>query len=1097
MPASYPSRFPGFVRAEPLEVWRAETTVGEASPRSSHPEPQEDAEGRTPSLALGAAGELAPGTTIEVRTQAAGYIGAAGYVWKRTTLAGSSVSEDYRGCDVPNGLAGHNSGGWASGTAVRRYPVGLTYPDGSQVVVAAAKTIAAGTVYTVERKTLNLTTGNFSTASDIATGLSNTAPPYPCLVYIPEEGLTLCPYWRIDDDADEAQVVILVSRDQGDTWETWAQDVLEDAISTHASTGYTPGRLRAAYGNGQIVLFAELTYNSGTGINSRLFQWASSDLGRSFVNIADATDADVARARPDVVFIGGKFYLGFLYYDSGTGFVIMDLYELGSAWEKFTEATNLDAMAGIALGSATTSPTVITGGECCIVRQYDRLLFYVQAFGGGVSVKTPTVYSFDPSDPNAPTSLGNYLGVWFNDGQATPTEYPINFQGVEWRGQIHIFCQIVSDSGDFDDQWTRLELGGYSSRTMPPTNNTWAENARASWDMVTIASSDPDAQDWTTGAAAGTVSRTADVGWARVTTTAGNAHYWQSADAPDQDDLIIVSGRVRTSSGSVLARDVMIGVRGATNLVAGYRSELWFSSTQIRLKDGVTTTIATVSADVAGGVEVLIVQKAAAVRAYYRELGADNQDRLWSAIGSSNALTDDTGVGGGGEIEFGNRTTTGVVADYLPIRLQIQSVGEAAFTNPDQLWPAVYTASPRYVGDALSILAAAGPAATGDSYLVRGDAMFPARAALPRGDELSALDIRGGQQPSPRPDEGWRSTATSGRLAYRPPGGYATAIERGVFVCHIERPNWATASVQKYSGGAWSSLGTVDTRGLAVSLPYLRYGARLVIDPGGSFPGSPPYFLDGELAGGYVRLSATKIRPIGGNRGGYWSTTRYGPRPTIDMDPASIDGTEPASGTLDVWYPRVTFVAYLAAAAVNGFALNWSSAVVNYEGYIRAGLVFIGEGWLTSTPADWGLERGLTPSTILDTLQTGQRLSRVLAPGRSRLSLPFVTPLPRNATGTNRIVCYPSSTAGVAPFATVGDDADTLRGLIDDSQGAHQLVCYVPGFVAGTPDTYSLVGDRAGMVGRIVSEEWTQVLQSGNETTPAYRGVVIEHEQEL
>ena len=107
-----------------------------------------------PQLALGSSGELASGTTIEVLTLSPGYVGAAGFGWRRTVASGAAVTEDYRGCDVPNVMTGQNGGGWGAGTSVRSYPVGLSLPTGEQVVAFSYKALGVTTTWSVGVQTL-------------------------------------------------------------------------------------------------------------------------------------------------------------------------------------------------------------------------------------------------------------------------------------------------------------------------------------------------------------------------------------------------------------------------------------------------------------------------------------------------------------------------------------------------------------------------------------------------------------------------------------------------------------------------------------------------------------------------------------------------------------------------------------------------------------------------------------------------------------------------------------------------------------------------------------------------------------------------------
>lgn len=1103
-------RYPGLVRPIEWEVWEAETTIGEASPRPAYPTPTTDAAGRRPALVLGATGTLAPptasgvGDTIAIRTQAPGFLGAARYAWTYSTKAGASVSEDRRGCDAPGVITDQTAGGWENATTVRRYPHAVTLPNGDQVVAFSRKTSSGATSWTAAVKRYTASTATMGGDITVASGLSNTAPPYPTICRIDEpelpdvDGVLLVAHWYIDDAVDQAQVWVWASRDAGVTWTLWARDALEASVSTDGSTGWVLGRLRIVYQRGgQIGLFAQVDDNNSGGIITQVWQWASSDLGARFVVRVDDTTADAARGWPDAVSVQGKIYLVYAQQgvDGSASNAGAILRELGSPWEPYDETgdglpffqdTTVVGSAGVLISSVTAATLAIA------VIPNQRLL--------GMSRRNVT--ALDPADADALRGANDtaWSAFWHNDGQGTHTEVFEDLAIVWWRGCITAFGNIASTTGTtFDNQWGRFLVGGYSSITMPPRTLLGTEQQRSSWDSVTVPSAAPSVQGWT-GTGAGSVSLVASIPWFTVTTAAAQRYFTRTPTVAAGEEFRAAIKFQTVSGATTMTRGVMLGLRSSDGATVGYHVEIRVSDTQIQLYDlNALAQVAIVSADCLTGVEVLVALRDAACYAWYRVLGADSTDRLWTAIGTSSTLTDDGGAGGASLIEWGNRTVDTITARYGLLRYGVSAVTAGwadGFSTPTDLWGAVYSGVPDYVAAGLYLTAAAGPAATGDTYTISGDAAYPARHLLPVGYEDSGARVRGGLRPSPDPLEGWKGTTTTGRLAFRTPSGGNTRIERGVFVVHVERPNFATCAVH-IDNGSWSSIGTLDCRGSAIALPYTRAtGSHVVyVNTAGTFPGTVPTFAPEELVGGYVDLGSSKIRPIRHNTGGTWSAAGLDRLPLIELDPGSLDGTEPTTGVLTVIYPRATFVALLGRTSLAGWSLLFSSATT-YEGAPRAGVILAGELVVTDVPPDWGLTRGVVPPGVLEELQTGQRIATAYAGSRETLSLPYVAALPQ--VGAAPIQQFRvTSTGGAVVAASTGSSYPDLVGLVRYLQGSRFPTAYVPGIVSGTPDTYSLVGENAGIYGRIVADEVIRTLQSGDEGSPVYALGVLDMEQEL
>src|SRR5690349_3272115 len=112
----------------PLEVWEAESTLGQSSPQTGIPDPQERSDGSLPQWMLTAAGPQTAGTNVEVMVVEPGY----------PPLAGVAVREDsdtyWRGRDTA--LFAARTEPLAAGDTPlpeRLAPHGVALPSGARI----------------------------------------------------------------------------------------------------------------------------------------------------------------------------------------------------------------------------------------------------------------------------------------------------------------------------------------------------------------------------------------------------------------------------------------------------------------------------------------------------------------------------------------------------------------------------------------------------------------------------------------------------------------------------------------------------------------------------------------------------------------------------------------------------------------------------------------------------------------------------------------------------------------------------------------------------------------------------------------------------
>ena len=104
---------------------------------------------------------------------------------------------------------------------------------------------------------------------------------HPGICQLPNQDLLVFAWNDLDNST--VQLDAYVSQDLGASWALLNGGALDAVISTSGS-GYTPGRIRAAANNDQVLIFARLVNNNAAAaVREHMIQLASSNLGASFV----------------------------------------------------------------------------------------------------------------------------------------------------------------------------------------------------------------------------------------------------------------------------------------------------------------------------------------------------------------------------------------------------------------------------------------------------------------------------------------------------------------------------------------------------------------------------------------------------------------------------------------------------------------------------------------------------------------------------------------------------------------------------------------------------------------------------------------------
>ena len=995
MPTLTPSVISGFGVPYALEADTSASTLGQAGPVAGAPVVVADTLGRRPALSLSASGAQTSTTSLEVATQGAGHVGTGTFRVRRT-ISGV-VDGAWIGANLPNVLMGFNPLGWG-GLTVQAEPHALTLPDDTQIVVRRQTN---GIYREVVAQVYSPSTDTYGSSVDVATGLdaSHNLSPALCLAPDPAGGpdpILLCAYWVANDTDDEAQIEIAYSRDAGATWGVWARDVLPAAITINSgSPYYVLGRIRWTFLGSQAVMFVHVTSSASVSSEKEhVYQYASADYGASWTLIGTLRGYGF----PDVVTVGAIAYLVAL---SAVSSPAVYLWPVRSAFVSITGLTPTDLFSYADAAVTSGSPSVFSYGALALTARRDGALVALN-IRCVTNTRTGHAVLYDPGT-QAATRLNQYGAqerLWWEDSNATATEYPADLCATAYRGQIRAYGTMISGTTTYDDRVTRWDIGGNSTETFPALSSTGSAVSPA-WGWTSIPVALASAFGWTfTGA--GTRSISTNTGWETLTTSANTAYYGRTVTAT-ADQQVWQLFRVKVDSGGgVSSRVVACGIRAA-GVGYGFEFELRFSTTQIRFRnvtgasDETTITIDTSTT----GVDVLLaISGAGLASAWARVVGADEL-QVWTPIEEGFQLTDDAGAGGTSNvIMWGNRASGTATTRWIATGGNSgASLGSADLAsgpaNPQDLRGIPYALSGAYAAAGVSLGATGGPAMVGESWVVYPNHEHPVRYLLPVGDEDSTPDKIGGQRTSStEPASAWWATASTGYVQARFRGS-ANRTHPALVAVHAEGLNAADPLVRfyDYDAAAYTTIGTMANT--KTGLRFLRPSATsptVRVDTSGT-SSTTPYIRAGSLKGSYFRfIVGGKVRPILDNTEGRWSNA--GDAALCILTLGGIDGTEPTSGTAGtIIYSRATFIAAMTASAEYGaFALQWSSAPDIYEAQIRCAILAVCPVDPLLYARDWGTAyKQEDPAEVYESragLRRGR--SRMTQP-RLILSLPLTT----------------------------------------------------------------------------------------------------------
>jgi hypothetical protein len=931
--------------------------------------------------------------------------------------------------------------------------------------------------------------GTAGSDSDLYSRLTGSMRLHPCIVKLPDGRLNI--YHYLEDVAnDKCQVQLITSDDNGASWTTVSSNVLDEPIPIESgATGYDlndrpSAKMRVAYSGGQmLMLICARSNDTSTGdFEDGFFQYASSDNGLTFEKVEE-WGRTMNGTQAEIIPSTNGFEVFFNQYaTSGSTTQFVRRRSLASAFMPLSTATDLDGPsvlqtgnfdpclgAGRSFTEAELAACIADDGQLYIIARGKLTSgsFASSACGdmricadpsGGNSKGESYILMGQGTSGDEAGTVGDRGGtIFFAEGG---TDYPRYFGMVAAHGRIYLFHNARAGTATDDDSLWMMTLGGYQTITLGTTDEYGSAQYQVCWDRTYLPIELPNNFSGWTASTSGTAASDVDSGYLNLTTGAGKNVYYKTPTGTIADG-IIAHFACQVVSYSGIGDDFIFARFTQADGSDKYTLDIYIRDGSIQVEDnngGGTLGNASMNTK-ANGVEVLVFFRSgkATVYARQRTMAADNS---WTSV-CSNVSLSDSGTGSM-EVRFGHKVSSTAASKWYFFNYVSDDWSggvpySTGFTNPDDLTGKMLGATTAtYVTDGTKIRGIDGPTIPGDSWNI---------------DTRYGYGFENALVPTePSPQKGWRSTNESAQeivWAFTGPNSYSTL---GIY---LDGCNWRTGTLHGWNpsgGGSWVSLASIDTATGQTSLAFQRLGDAATVNTSASTTAGRYYELD-ELVGGTVDLGSSKYRTITANSPGVWTNAAGHVLPALRL--SGVDDSEPASGTLNIWSPRLLMVIHDVDLVYTKFKLTVAAQQTATDD-LRIGQVVIGGVQLFSQDYSHGRVLGNEANTDLSTYRDGSRSSIKRGPNRRSVSFGWgegvdTTPL-QGSSGLSPDYLKGSTTSGAPVIGYRGDIPSIMTNILDRTAGAHLPVVYIPNVDKGSSGNDSKTVQGLGPVyGRILS----------------------------
>ena len=864
-------------------------------------------------------------------------------------------------------------------------------------------------------------------------------------------------------------VYMLVSQTQGwSLWRSTSPDTLADGWLEQARVSFGIWSPTAAsqkmrlfvLPSGDMAIFE--FYAAAVGGYVR--QYASSDGGATFVRVAQS--ANLTTAQSDAAH-DGQGLLGLARVDA-TGAMLWT--STANPWASIVDTVGATTIA--------TSAAEAWIGFDPVGRWYTwhRSTLYVGAVvlsHSDDAGATWNQWDFALNDYNSDAAQGLNFGQVCHsggsmymlhqtyDGTGTNDPSPILTRLGGWGGMTWIGGAIALDAN-------------YEDATLSMGQNLPGNFTGATWLPV---SEPDDLACWTAGGT-GTDANDSITATGRVQYTGVTSRYMAATSAPSvaQDKAFVDCELAVTANGSTAAA-VSGFVVILSDGVNGTQLAVSASTTAFAIRSN-ASAVATVSVDMTIPMQFrAILYYASAnsiVEVFYRRPG----DSYWTSAYSSLAWPNYAVAAGfvrWGLIGAGASSSTiefsyfGCKYTSIPLTYPY---GSRASTISSFILGRQLTGAPAAIFDRATaglrqtyLAGLDGPATSSDVFEISPAYDYPAANALP--------DV----QPSPR--RPWRS-ATDGTTETFAWMTAKTSISRH-YGFAVFAANWRTARLEAYTASTttWSTIGTMDLASGRTALAWARSGN--VLRPNAN--DTTRYIWRGELVGATVDLGAGKLRRIASHTEGLW-TTAAGKHAELVLE--SVDGTEGATGTMDVWARSGVLVCMDQASTYDGWRIVIEPQDT-VDGYYEVG-TFMPPGPLIAAGQSHGWGGSVTHEPSVAATRSADFVSRARRLGPSARTWSWSWP---DGIDQSRLMDSPprpdflATAAGTEGIANLNDAPYLVAGILEDVEsGARPIVAleYMPSTNGAT-----LTDPRLFLLCRIASSIGLEHIQGDPERDAVWR----------
>ena len=1006
---------------------------------------------------------------------AAGQFQAGGFVWRKVGTT------DYYGANNFSTVSGFKPvAGWqpVAANPVTRTDA-ITTSRGTMLVVCREQNGVGGRL-----RVHRIPVQGSPTSTTLASSIVAVPNLQACLFLLPDGKVGMLVF----NDYTEAgttkhNLSFYVSDNDGASFTLNAERVLaNDLSSSILGSAATYRRIRAAYNAGQVLLVITRRFVGSTPRDS-LLQYASNDDGASFAFVSNAASGSQAGGVHDVVAFGTS---GFLVAYCGSDFATWGAdsqalaMTLGSAFSPMSSAvvqTLRNTAPGTLnangeLGNTTQLALVVdeAGTAWCITNTTDGVM--LESSIDGETWTRATVDAANLTDSSF--LLGN------NNGR--PQEYSAAII------ENTLMLYGVMTTGIRADQLARWQFGGYHTHT-PPEDTAFTGQTIGS-QVVYFASELPNAAGWAQSVAGAPVVTINGNGDLQIAAGGGDSQVYNYQLTPPLATDYTFCAFIDAQQVSGLGATASIIVADATNEYSLTARAI--STTQIEIVDAVSAAVLTTLTVPATGwqLRIYITQTATGAVATLWQTNLRgpfvNRREWFVSLNVSNRALTARAAGAGarqvmlfGQIGAGTSTWE-LVAVYVSRSLtKVHGV-----SYPTNLKPQTYSVRYRLLNDYISIRAVNGPTLIGDVWTVTPGYRYG----------IENIDVRR----SPSPDRTWRSDTGGNQIVWEftASAGELEQMLSPLMGLYIGNASFSEATLEKYSGGVWTTIGTWDSKIGQTGLTYTRQGNTVVPRTGTTT--ATYWYPFNALQGDMIILDGSG-GTITASSEGAWSSPTAGDKTRLVRMEVDIDPGGPLNGTASI-ASRNACLVFNADPQASAYRLTIPVQTVRdyTDFWYEAGAVILGPIVAFGHRYSWGRQVRSSPNTTLTTSRNGTRTAR--NEGRTRRTVEFgwtdgvdqsqferdqsASSLPDYITNTN--------TNGGTALAAAVDGPSMMRGIVELTRGPELPVVYLPWIEPQAPNTnYMIVHRDHMMYGRIVSDVSIETVQGDEYAGEDRRGEVV------